>query len=47
MAGPWFTVHQSGGDWQEMGQVWISNGKSDCKGRFEVRAEFEEDNHAD
>ena len=47
MAGPWFTVHRSGDDWQEMGRLWISNGKEDGKGRFEVRVQFEEVDHTD
>ena len=47
MAGPWFTVQRSGDDWAEMGRLWISNGKADCKGRFEVRLELEEVNDGD
>ena len=42
MAGPWFTVHRSGGDWKELEQIWVSNGKQDCKGRIEARLELEE-----
>ncbi|MCG8587549.1 MAG: hypothetical protein MI757_22815 [Pirellulales bacterium] len=42
MAGPWFTVHKSGDDWQELGRVWISNGEEDCIGRIEIRIEMEE-----
>jgi len=41
VAGPWFTVHRSGSDWQEMGKVWISNGKEDCRGRLEIKIELE------
>ncbi len=37
MAGPWFTVHRSGGDWQKLDQIWISNGKEDCRGQIEMR----------
>jgi hypothetical protein len=40
-------VHRSGDEWQEMGRLWISNGKQDCKGRFEVRVRLEEVEHAD
>ena len=47
MAGPWFTVQRSGDNWQEMGRLWISNGKEDCEGRFEVRVQFEEADYAD
>ena len=42
MAGPWFTIHKSGDDWQPLGKVWISNGEEDCKGRIEIRVELEE-----
>ena len=29
-AGPWFTVTESGSDWQTIGAVWLSDGgKSD------------------
>jgi len=40
VAGPWFMVQASGSDWQEMGQVWISNGSQDCKGRIEIKVEM-------
>ncbi len=26
MAGPWFTVHRSGDDWQTLEKIWLSNG---------------------
>jgi len=42
VAGPWFTVHKSGDDWQELGRVWISDGQEDCIGRIEIRVELEE-----
>ena len=42
VAGPWFTVQRSGDDWQELGQIWISNGHEDCKGRIEIRIELAE-----
>ncbi len=41
MAGPWFTIHKSGDDWQQLGKVWISNGEDDCRGRIEIRVELE------
>ncbi len=41
MAGPWFKVVRSGDDWQQLGQVWISNGETDCKGRIEIRIELD------
>ena len=37
MAGPWFTILESGDEWKEISQIWISNGHDDCKGRIEVR----------
>ena len=43
MAGPWFTVEKSGDTWHELGQVWVSNGTDDCRGRIEIRLEWEED----
>jgi hypothetical protein len=42
VAGPWFVVYRSGSDWQYMGDVWISNGKTDCKGKFYVRGTLSE-----
>jgi len=42
VAGPWFTVHRTGSGWQELGQVWISNGKEDGKGRIEIRIQLVE-----
>jgi hypothetical protein len=38
VAGPWFVVYPSGADWQYMGNVWISNGQTDCMGKFYVKA---------
>ncbi|HJN10027.1 MAG TPA: hypothetical protein QF564_15175 [Pirellulaceae bacterium] len=37
MAGPWFTVQESGEQWKEISKIWISNGNNDCKGRIEMR----------
>ena len=37
MAGPWFTILESGEDWKEISKIWISNGQDDCKGRIEAR----------
>lgn len=42
MAGPWFAVHRSGDDWQRLDQVWVSNGKEDCRGQIEVRITLDE-----
>ena len=41
MAGPWFTVHKSGDDWQRLDQVWISNGAEDCRGHIEIKIELD------
>ena len=41
MAGPWFTVHQEGQGWQELGHIWISNGDDDCQGQVEIKIEME------
>jgi hypothetical protein len=43
VAGPWFAVHKNGADWQRLEQVWISNGKTDCRGKIEIRVELESD----
>jgi len=40
VAGPWFTVHKNGEGWQELGQVWISNGKDDSRGQIEIKIEM-------
>ena len=37
MAGPWFTVHESDGEWKKLDQIWISNGKEDCRGEIQMR----------
>jgi hypothetical protein len=42
VAGPWFTVQRSGGDWQVLDNIWISNGKHNDRGQVELRVEFEE-----
>ena len=41
MAGPWFTVQESGDNWQQLGHIWISNGKDDCQGDVEIKIEME------
>lgn len=40
VAGPWFTVHKNGDDWQKLGSVWISNGKDDSQGQIEIKIEM-------
>jgi hypothetical protein len=41
VAGPWFTVHENGEDWQKLEQIWISNGQQDCRGHVEIKVELE------
>ena len=45
MAGPWFAVHRSGDDWQELSGIWVSNGREDSKGKIELRVELEQAPH--
>ena len=45
VAGPWFTVHEIGGDWKTLEEIWISNGNETCKARVQVRVNLEESNH--
>ena len=42
MAGPWFTVQQSGADWEHLDTIWISNGQHNDKAQVELRVELEE-----
>ena len=42
MAGPWFTVVRNGEDWQELGQMWVSDGQQDCPGQIEIKIELVE-----
>ncbi len=47
MAGPWFAVQESGGDWQHVDTIRISNGERHERVRVELRvrlAETEENN---
>jgi hypothetical protein len=37
VAGPWFTVQESGEAWKTLSSLWISNGQEDIKGRIDVR----------
>ena len=41
MAGPWFTVHRGGDDWQRVDTIWLSNGLRTDKARVEFRMELE------
>ena len=42
MAGPWFTVRESGPDWEEVDVIWISNGEDHDRVRVEMRVELVE-----
>ena len=42
MAGPWFTVIESGDDWNEMETIWISNGRDHERVRVELQVRLEE-----
>ncbi len=41
MAGPWFTVHRSGDDWQLLDRIWISDGGKNARARVEAKVELE------
>jgi hypothetical protein len=41
VGGPWFTVQESGSDWQSLGDLWLSNGEDDVKGQLELRVSLE------
>ncbi len=46
MGGPWFTVQTIDADgrgaWEELSELWISNGTDHVRGRVEVRVELPE-----
>jgi len=42
-AGPWFTVRNSGDDFEKLGQLWLSNGKQDGMAWLEYRVRFADD----
>ncbi len=42
MAGPWFTVQESGEGWKHVDSIWISNGVDHEKVRVEIRVQLEE-----
>ena len=43
MAGPWFTVQESGEAWRHVDSIWISNGKGHEKVTVEVRVQLEDE----
>jgi hypothetical protein len=42
VAGPWFAVHESGGDWQQLDSLWVSDGGQAVKGRIEIKLKLAE-----
>jgi hypothetical protein len=36
-AGPWFTVRHQDDDWQPLGQIWLSDGRTDGPAVVEAR----------
>ena len=42
MAGPWFAVHESGGAWQTVDTIRISNGVRDRRVRVELRIRLQD-----
>ena len=40
VAGPWFTVVESGAEWQDVEAIWVSDGAKDMKGRVQLRVEL-------
>ena len=42
MAGPWFTVVRSGGEWETLETIWLSNGSETERVRVEFKVELEE-----
>ena len=41
MGGPWFTVQESGTDWEPVGTLWISNGREHEAASLELRVRFD------
>ncbi|MCA9666265.1 MAG: hypothetical protein KC503_11780 [Myxococcales bacterium] len=41
MAGPWFTVQQSGSPWKTLDTIWLSNGSKDGPAKVQIRMELE------
>ena len=44
MAGPWFTVLRSGGEWQALETILLSNGSETERVRVEIKVELEKAN---
>ena len=42
MAGPWFTVQESGEEWKQVDSIWISNGERHARVRVEMRVQLQE-----
>jgi hypothetical protein len=43
VAGPWFTVQESGSDWQHLETIWLSDGAQEqTPVRVEIKLRLEE-----
>lgn len=45
VAGPWFTVEESGADWKHLDTIVLSHGERYENGRVEIRLRLEETNY--
>lgn len=34
-------VQETGDDWQQLSDIWISNGEHDCQGKIEIKITWE------
>lgn len=41
-AGPWFTVQESGQDWEELDRIYVSDGEHHRQVSVQMRLELEE-----
>lgn len=41
VAGPWFTVERSGGEWEPIDTVWLSDGERTVEAHVEIKMELE------
>jgi hypothetical protein len=40
VAGPWFTVQKSGGDWKQLDEIWLNIDGKNIKARVECKMQF-------
>ncbi len=43
VAGPWFAVHQVGGDWQTLDEIYLSNGHQTTKVKVQSQVSWEDE----